>query len=559
MAVNYLKRLYRTNRVQQVSVLSIMTTHVTGEDEHADIAPSTVATNQKTTKYAIFFSFWIAWGAWICNFDTAYTGTVMAMQPFNDAFGVCSMIPNPATGQMVKTCLLTATQQSLNTSIYTLFIALGGLVSTVTGRHLGRRGSIQAACLVVAIGAAGMLGTAGNFVGFVACKCIGGVGIGHLFAAAPMYGVECTPPQKRGMLLALFGMGLAAGSVVSGAVCLGSSKLTTNWAWQTPIICQIPLSVIYGFGILMFPESPRWLLLKAKEENARQSFGRFYGKHPSSPEIAEQVREVLTYIEFEKAISSTTAWHEIFHRSYIRRTVIAASTMIIISITGAQFVIPYTAIFLAQLGFTNKYLFNVVIGLCLFAGSILGPFLVEYAGRRATIIGGLTCMGLWMLIFSAVSSGLGSSNTAARNCLVAFLCLWGFTFSACIGSAAWPAATEVHSLRLRTYGHGFSIMLYQIVGFGATFWTPYMLSPSYGNMGTNVGYFYFGVTVFMLILMVLILPETARLKLEQIDDYFASGRPAWKTSILRNKKIAKNLICDISPDVRNATLTMNEK
>ena len=533
-----------------------MSEQVSGQSEHVDTQASSTVVKQRTTKFAIFFSIWIALGAWICNFDTAYTGTVMAMQPFNDAFGVCKLQPNPVTGAMVQVCMLTATQQSLNTSIYSLFIALGGLLSTITGQYLGRRGTIQAACLVVAIGAAGMVGTAGNFVAFIVCKCIGGVGIGHLFSAAPMYGVECTPPQKRGMLLALFNMGLALGSVVSGAVCLGTSSLTTNWSWQTPIIIQIPLSAIYAIGILMFPESPRWLLTKNKVEKARISFARFYEKSPESNEIAAQVREVQTYIEFEKAMSSTTAWHEIFHRSYVRRTITATTTMVVISLTGAQFVIPYTAIFLAQLGFTNKYLFNVVIGLCLFAGSLVGPFLVEYAGRRLTIIIGLSCMASWMLIFSAVSSGLGQSNPSARNCLVAFLCLWAFTFSSCIGSATWPAATEIHSLRLRTYGHGFSIMAYMIVGFGATFWTPYMLS---AGMGTNVGYFYFGITVVMLMLMILLLPETARLKLEQIDDYFASGRPPWKTSLKRNNKIAKNLIFDVSPDAHNAAVVTDEK
>ena len=67
-------------------------------------------------------------------------------------------------------------------------------------------------------------------------------------------------------------------------------------------------------------------------------------------------------------------------------------------------------------------------------------------------------------------------------------------------------------------------------------------------MGTNVGYFYFGLTIMLLALAIIFVPETARLKLEQIDDYFESGVPAWKTSIGRNKKIAERNILEVSAD-----------
>lgn len=41
----------------------------------------------------------------------------------------------------------------------------------------------------------------------------------------------------------------------------------------------------------------------------------------------------------------------------------------------------------------------------------------------------------------------------------------------------------------------------------------------------------------MWVIVFLLVPETARLSLEQIDDHFLSGRQAWKTSISRNKRI----------------------
>lgn len=61
--------------------------------------------------------------------------------------------------------------------------------------------------------------------------------------------------------------------------------------------------------------------------------------------------------------------------------------------------------------------------------------------------------------------------------------------------------------------------------------------------------------LFFFLIMALLLPETARLSLEQIDDSFISGRKAWRTSLSRNKLISKGEKYDISPEEREQTLS----
>ena len=178
--------------------------------------------------------------------------------------------------------------------------SLVSLVATLVAEGL------QLAAIIVAIGAAGMLGTGGNFAAYIVCKCISGIGIGLIYAAVAIYCIECTSPQKRGMLFGFYNVARATGALAASAVCLGSSNLSNDWAWKTPIVCQIPLSILYVLGSMLFPESPRWLLTKGREEDARRSFGRLYKKDPYSDQITAQVREVQIYINFEKAISSTT-------------------------------------------------------------------------------------------------------------------------------------------------------------------------------------------------------------------------------------------------------------
>ena len=156
------------------------------------------------------------------------------------------------------------------------------------------------------------------------------------------------------------------------------------------------------------------------------------------------------------------------------------------------------------------------------------------------------------------SVGLGPQSPISKNVLVIFLCLWTAVYGGLIGASFPIIAPELYSMRLRTYGMASSAAVYELFAFAAAFYTPYMLSKDYGNMGNNVAYFYFGtlirfdtdvtfdsdprfigINAALLILVFLFVPETARLTLEQIDDYFLSGPKAWKTSTSRNKRLQR--------------------
>ena len=412
------------------------------------------------------------------------------MQPFKEDFGTCKLKPT-AAGVMTKTCSLTALQQSL-VSVTFLFVALGGSLSGLTGNYLGRRGTIQVGCIFVAAGAGGMLGTSGNYAAYIACKCLGGVGLGLFMAGVPAYGVECTSASKRGMLTSLFSIGFGVGNAMAAVVCLCTSKYTSSLAWKTPIICQLPMALLLGVGVMMFPESPRWLLTKGKDEAARKSFARFYAAEPSDLVVSRQVQEVLHYIELERAMGSTTSWTEIFHSDDRRRTFTSLLVVIGQAISGGKFISTYAAVFLSAVGISSPFVITVTVASCAVIGGLISPFIVEYIGRRFSLLVGYTTMAVFMLVISAVATGLGSTNSTAKTVLVVLLCLWTVIYGGFIGTSTSTIAPEMHSVRLRTYGQAVAAMVYEIFSFGSAFYTPYMLSAQYGNMGTNVGYFYFG-------------------------------------------------------------------
>ncbi|KAJ5099850.1 hypothetical protein N7532_006851 [Penicillium argentinense] len=527
--------------------------HDDEEPEKVDFTPlppdagnETRAKGLNSTGAMLRLSLWVSFAAWLANFDHGYTGTILIMPSYRKAFGTCTNhLMNPNSGDIVEHCYITPLQQSLISLNY-MFIGIGGGLSGITGRYTGRRGAIQIGCLLAIIGAAGMLGTgagqAGSFIHYMVCKCISAIGIGQIMTSGLTYGSECIAADKRGYALGLYNIGLAMGNLASSAVCAGSAQLEphNNWQWKSPILCQIPLGVVLGAGILMFPESPRWLLShgEGREEDARRAFSMLYRIPPQSHEITAQIEEVKNHIKAERAIAASTSWSQIYQKSHIRRTSTSALIMIGMSITGIQFVQPYATTFLKGVGISNPYLINVIIGVCILGGSCLGPFIVEYGGRRFAIISGYSTMAACMLILSLVSTMLGRDGVS-KIVIVVLLCFWSFVFGGTIAPSAGLASVEMHSVSLRTYGQANTTILYGIFSFGATFWTPYMLDPNHGNMGANVGYFYAGVTVVIACLVFALVPETASLTLEQIDDVFTSGVRPWKTSIAENKAIAR--------------------
>lgn len=510
--------------------------------KHEEVTSTTDAAphKQRVTGFQALFTFYLAFAAFLPTFDTTYGGTVLIMPPFKKAFGHCVIQSNG-----LEVCALTTAQLAI-VSITTIFLGIGSLSSGPISATTGRRRSIQIGCLLTIIGAAGMLGFAGNFVAYMACKSIGALGAGNVLMVGAVYGAETAPPQVRGILMGTYGIGHGFGNLMAAVVCLASSRLKDNWAWMTPIICQIPIGTMLALNVQMSPESPRWLMTKGKEAEARAALGKFLNRAEDSDDIGAEICLIQDNLVSEKTTKESTGWLEIFQGKDLRRTAIACLVLYGNAVTGSAFVLYYGALFLADVGIKDPYLINVIIALCIFVPSLPAPVFLDFYGRRACLLTGYITMASAMLAIAVTGTVLGKQSYTGQVVCVAFLCGWAVLFGFFILPTFYIASCEMHSVRLRSYGQAFGGTIYQIFSFAAAFWSPYTLGAKYGNMGAKVGYLYFGLSLCQIALTFFFVPETGAITLEQIDSYFASGEPAWKTNLKKNKAIARQGYADSS-------------
>jgi SP family sugar:H+ symporter-like MFS transporter len=175
--------------------------------------------------------------------------------------------------------------------------------------------------------------------------------------------------------------------------------------------------------------------------------------------------------------------------------------------------------FFSLVGFTDAFVVSVIANAVAIGGTVAAFPIVKYLGRRRTMIVGAFINAFCMLAFASISDAHPGS-TAAAKCLIAFICIFSFTYSATWGSIGPIVIGEVPSNRLRSKTISIALTLSFLMALIVITSIPYLIGPAYLNLGTKVGFIFGGLTVLVWIGTMLYLPETKDRTLEEIDEMF---------------------------------------
>lgn len=287
-----------------------------------------------------------------------------------------------------------------------------------------------------------------NFWSFALFRFVTGLGIGGEYAAINSAVDELIPGKVRGtvdlVVNATFWVGAALGSVASW-VLLNAGIAPVNLGWRF----AFGIGAVLGLGVLVLrlavPESPRWLMLRGKEEDADRIVSDIEKK------VSEQ-RGELPQPEGEKLklkVRDHTPWKEIFHNMWFdnrKRSLLALALMV-----GQSFF--FNAVFFTYGLVVNKFYKvdakHLPMHLLPFAiASFLGPIalgkLFDSVGRKPMITATYGISGL-LLIATTIPFASGSLGPITLN--VCFSVIFFVASSA--ASAAYLTVSEIFPLEIR--------------------------------------------------------------------------------------------------------------
>lgn len=317
--------------------------------------------------------------------------------------------------------------------------AMAGWAST----RFGRRASMQLAAIlffVSALGSAlpelgfapvGQMGPEAVWP-FICYRIVGGIGVGLASMLAPMYIAEIAPSRIRGRLVSYNQMAIIFGMLVVYFVNWGIALqgddawvIETGWRWMFASEC-IPAALFFVL-LLTVPESPRWLVLKDRDEAALTVLGRF-----NAPDRA---RQVLGEIKVSLAAKS----EPLFKYGGV---LIAVGILLSVfqQFVGINVVLYYAPFIFQNMGATTDaaLLQTVLVGAANLGFTLVAILTVDRLGRRPLMITGALVMAAAMFTLGS----LFNANALGLPALIAMLVyIAGFAMS--WGPVTWVLLSEI--------------------------------------------------------------------------------------------------------------------
>ncbi len=358
-------------------------------------------------------------------------------------FGFDSGVINGAVDALAHAFGTRAATTGFAVASVLLGCAVGAFVAgTVADRH-GRRPTMLLNAVLFLISAVAS-GLADSAAVFIASRLVGGLAIGAASVLAPMYISEIAPSHVRGRLgslqqmaivLGLFGAFLSNDILVRLAGGAGATLWLGAPAWRWMFWMEAVPSVAFLAGVLLIPESPRFLVAHGRRNDARGIFARIGG------DAEALVRQVEQSLRGERR----PRFSDLFVRGTRRFAPVVLVGMGLAAFqqfVGINIIFYYGEVLWKSAGATEQWALriNLLTGLVNILATIPAIALIDRAGRKPLLLGGSAGMavtlGVMAIVFATAGTGANGTPllghaaavtglTAANLYIVAFAMSWG--------------------------------------------------------------------------------------------------------------------------------------
>jgi MFS family permease len=172
-------------------------------------------------------------------------------------------------------------------------------------------------------------GNVGGFVQFFIGRVITGLGNGANTATVPTWVAETSKAHNRGFLICLEGSAVAVGTVIAYWIDFGLSYVDTSVSWRFPIALQIFFALLLAAGVLVLPESPRWLIMHNYNEEAQRVISALRGDEIYDAAAVDEKRRLDEMIQVQTASeASRKDLLKLGKNQHLTRALVGASTQL---------------------------------------------------------------------------------------------------------------------------------------------------------------------------------------------------------------------------------------
>jgi MFS transporter, SP family, xylose:H+ symportor len=395
---------------------------------------------------------------------------------------------------------------------------IGGSIGGYISQNIGRKKGLQLAAVLFIISALGSaIPDKMNFIGtemissFIFYRVLGGIGVGLASMLSPMYIAEIAPAKIRGKLVSFNQLAIIFGMVivyfVNYLIAKGQPQEWINTAgWRWMFGSEIIPALIFASLLFFVPETPRFLVLKNKDEAALKLLKRLNAEE-NSEHVLSEIKESL--------IVKHTPW-----LSYGGLLII---TGILLSVfqqfVGINVVLYYASRIFSNMGADTdtSLLQTIIVGAVNFAFTIVAIFTVDKFGRKPLQIIGALGMAVSMF-------GLGFTfylNSLGVISLVFMLSYTAF-FAMSWGPVTWVLLSEIFPNSIRGV-MSIAVAAQWIANLVISWTFPIMDGNSWLNQQFNHGFAYWiygSMGILAAIFVWKLVPETKGKTLEELEGFW---------------------------------------
>ncbi|MGW0707564.1 sugar porter family MFS transporter [Streptomyces sp. NPDC002643] len=427
-------------------------------------------------------------------------------------FGYDTGVINGALPYMTDDLGLTPVTEGMVTSSLLLGAALGAITGGRLSDARGRRRTILTLAVLFFIGALGCT-LAPTTAVMVVARFVLGLAVGGASVTVPVYLAEVSPAERRGALVTRNELMIVTGQLLAftsnAIIAQVGGESGGVWRWML-VIATLP-AVVLWFGMLVMPESPRWLASQSRFNEALSVLKQVRSQQRAEAELAE-VSALAVKDEQEKL----GGWQDIKSTPWIRKLMFVGFGIAIVQqITGVNTIMYYGTQILTDAGFAadSALTANIANGVISVLATFVGIWLLGRVARRPMLMAGQVGTTAALLLIGVFSLVLPAGDGRAYAVLAMTVTFLAFQQGA-ISPVTWLMLSEIFPMRMRGFGMGVAAVVLWLTNFVIGLVFPSLVD----GIGISNTFFLFVVAgVFSITFVKLYVPETKGRSLETLE------------------------------------------